>query len=370
MRTLGVYSDGILPANAVSARGFSGALAWRSVCFVLALSLSLAAAASAFAGTILLDEDYDELSPGEALPNWRAWSPGQDATLPVVQQISFSSAPNGAEVNNDFIVARDFDAPVEGILTIEIWMNPRLGSDTNNFLFFYIADNVEGIIGKNETDMWMYFNSNVTVPFMPVDGSGHNIRIVYDTSTAGYDLYFDEALIIEGARNGNIGQHEGKPLKGLAINSGRGGIGRPSYFDDLRVTLGLTDVLCDVVLNRSDYIDGDMIIAVVERLANFGDQEVAVEIKGWFDIEGLGLESLVNIGADGTFLLAPGFDTDYGPANLRTVNPEDPRGTHKLVCRLLDPVTGEHLYTDINEFKISNSGSILGRRMTKTWRRR
>ncbi len=111
------------------------------------------------------------------------------------------------------------------------------------------------------------------------------------------------------------------------------------------------DFFCDVVLNESVLTDGDQIIANVARLTNLG-RKVNVEVKAWFDFDGLGLESHTNIGGDGTFWLAPGFDIDLGPINLRTVNAEDPRGVHEFNCRLLDPVSGDHLQTDINEFLI------------------
>ena len=124
-------------------------------------------------------------------------------------------------------------------------MDPKVGSDTNNFfslIFDNNVDNHSGITGKNDSDRWKYQDPYETF-FEPLDGEGHNIRSEYDTETAIYDYYFDldsdgdfdsQDFIMLNVDFG-IG-NAGKSLTGIGILSGRGGAGTTSYFDDLRVS--------------------------------------------------------------------------------------------------------------------------------------
>lgn len=116
---------------------------------------------------VVLEEHYDNLTVGTSLPGWVAVQPGRDSTLPFVQADSFQSAPRGAAVRNDFNVMRSF-SPVEGTVTIELWMDPKVGSDTNNILRLMV-DGVEssGVFGKNESDRWFYSSGNSSV-FLPL----------------------------------------------------------------------------------------------------------------------------------------------------------------------------------------------------------
>ena len=61
---------------------------------------------------------------------------------------------------------------------------------------------------------------------------------------------------------------------------------------------------------------------------------------------------MINAGADGSIVLPPGFDHDFGPLALLPVTPGLPGGSWELNCRLLDPVTGEELALDVNPFEI------------------
>lgn len=207
------------------------------LCFILV-------SASQAQQILVLEETYDNLPLGRRIPGWIAVEPENDQTLPVIQNVSFKSAPHGMKIDNDFYVLRPFN-PIEGIVTVELWWNPKVGADTNSFLRIEL----EGhggvtLVGKNETDWWRYSTRGVQKPFRPVDGKGHDVKVVYKTSTGTYDLFFDSGLI-----NSNIplesGIVENKRIIGISLSSGRGGVRTTSYFDDLKVytTKSATDKL-------------------------------------------------------------------------------------------------------------------------------
>lgn len=111
---------------------------------------------------------------------------------------------------------------------------------------------------------------------------------------------------------------------------------------------GLT---CNLQLNQLSYLDGDTVILEVFGLANPGLDSVAVEWKVWLRSV-LDSFSLINVGADGTFVLPPGFEQDFGPADLFLVTSEFSRGDYSLGCRMLDPVTGELLAERLVPFTV------------------
>lgn len=203
---------------------------FRSLIIFLSTAFSVLAAP-----TIVVDENYNDLTLGQLLPNWVAFNP-LGLTLPIVQDISVNSLPFGAQIQNDFSVVRPF-SPIEGIVTVEIWMDPKLGIDTNNFIgpvFTGGPIQPSFFIGKNETDRWLYYDNNILVPFANVDGNGHDIKIVFNTSSLLFDLYFDETLIKSGAQYPiNV---TGFLINGIRLNSGRGDNGTISHFDDVKIS--------------------------------------------------------------------------------------------------------------------------------------
>lgn len=110
--------------------------------------------------------------------------------------------------------------------------------------------------------------------------------------------------------------------------------------------------VCDVRLNRATYLGGDAVVAQVARLANPTAVALPVEVKLWFEQpDGLASPCL-SVGGDGSFVLPPGSDTDYGPLSLTLVSLTTPRGTHRFNCRVLHAVTGELLAEDINPYDV------------------
>ena len=144
---------------------------------------------------VIFQETYDNLPLGSIVPTWIPIRPQDDPTTPTVQNVSFNSAPHGAELTNDHGSLRPFPQPLTGIVIIEIWMDPKVGSDTNHFFRLALNNASAGqdaVIRKNESDRWLYTDaSSGQVFFEPVDGQGHNIRVEYNTDTATYNLFFD-----------------------------------------------------------------------------------------------------------------------------------------------------------------------------------
>ena len=92
--------------------------------------------------------------------------------------------------------------------------------------------------------------------------------------------------------------------------------------------------------------------ATTLRLANPGPDTVAVEWKVWLGIPTSPPLSLINIGADGSLVLSPGFDFDLGPIDLFLAEALPPGPGYELSCRVLDPVTGALMSVDLNPFTI------------------
>jgi hypothetical protein len=110
--------------------------------------------------------------------------------------------------------------------------------------------------------------------------------------------------------------------------------------------------ICDIQLNQSIYLDGGTVNANVFRLANLTATPLALEWKVWLGVPGVSPIGIVNMGADGTFVLPAGTDVDLGPVPFLPVNNNLPRGSYEFGCRMLDPTTGELLTEDRNFFEI------------------
>jgi hypothetical protein len=108
---------------------------------------------------------------------------------------------------------------------------------------------------------------------------------------------------------------------------------------------------CGIDMNQAIYTPGDTVTAQVFRIANLGSGPVPVEWKVWLGTPFRAPISIINIGADGTFVLPAGFDYDFGPLNLFSAA-SLPAGFYELSTRVLDPITGETLCEDLNVFEI------------------
>ena len=194
---------------------------------------------------LILEETYDMLAVGQDVGSWIASPVQPNPAIPRVQSVSFSSAPNGAELTGDSEALLRFPEPLTGTITVEIWMDPFVGS-ANNVLRLLVGEDAAtgsiSVIAKNESDRWFYNDGDgQAIFFEPLDGEGHRVRYEYSTATASFTLLldldgdddFDSAdFNVSVVLNPDLID---QPITGVSMNSGRGGIGQTSYFDDLRV---------------------------------------------------------------------------------------------------------------------------------------
>jgi len=126
-----------------------------------------------------------------------------------------------------------------------------------------------------------------------------------------------------------------------------------SLIPDYSQSCQLTGAVCDIQMNKTTFVNGDTLIAKVQ-VKNPGTVAVPAEIKVSASLPPPGAPvAIVNIGADGSLMLGPGFDT--GLVQLippLTITSALPRGPYGLNCRILDPVTGELRAEDLNPFTI------------------
>ena len=109
---------------------------------------------------------------------------------------------------------------------------------------------------------------------------------------------------------------------------------------------------CNIEMDQAVYIDGETATASEFRIANLTAGSLALEWKVWLGIPGSPPIGVINLGADGSFVLPPGTDLDLGPLAILPVTPTLPRGEYEFSCRLLDPVTGRLLLEDRNFFEL------------------
>lgn len=102
---------------------------------------------------------------------------------------------------------------------------------------------------------------------------------------------------------------------------------------------GSPGAVCEIRLPQAVYTNGQVLSPTLVRLANPTAGALGVEIKAWLQFAGQGPRGLANVGPDGSFVLAPGFDQNFA-APLLTISAADPRGPATFGCRVFDPVTG------------------------------
>jgi len=83
----------------------------------------------------------------------------------------------------------------------------------------------------------------------------------------------------------------------------------------------------DFTLNGSVFSSGDAVVINEFRLVNTTGVVTAFELKAWLGIPGLGAVPILNLGADGSFILPAGFDQVLGPLPLFVVDPGFPLGS-------------------------------------------
>ena len=176
------------------------------------------------------------VQPGNEWAGWEPAAPQNATTLPTMARNAFRSPPAGAAVSNDHGVIKRFPAS-EGVITVETWIQPALG-DANTSIQIVpegMDDYAFSLVFKNETDRWGYGpDSYTSVFFANVEEHGHDLKVVYTTATATWDIYLDGTLMVEGVERP---RWRGWAMAGVVLVCGNPREADPTYFDDLRVTV-------------------------------------------------------------------------------------------------------------------------------------
>lgn len=114
------------------------------------------------------------------------------------------------------------------------------------------------------------------------------------------------------------------------------------------LTFRRTDLVCEVALTQSSYVDGEMMTIDPWRLANLRSTLIELEIGIWLETPGLPPLSIV----DDVFSVAAQSDENMGPLDMQVVTADSPRGTYSVGCRALDPVTKQLHYEDVEPFEV------------------
>jgi hypothetical protein len=263
-----------------------------------------------------------------------------------------------ATVHDGFAFTSDLTGPYGG-LGLTIWRNDDpnhpVGGATTTSLFEYTALNTTtitrvggGAFGLTAIDLAPWgqvlngFPATFQVTFV---GTKSDHTTVQQTFT--------------------VANNPGKPqlqtftftgftdLISVSMQQGIYSAGTGFQFDNVVLTGGPSSgVLCETAVNQNAYSNGESVQLSTLRFANLGNTVAATEIKVWLGLPGGTNVTFVNAGADGSIALSPGLDINLGPVTLFQVNAAFPRGGYEISCRLLEPVTGKVIASNLRSFVV------------------
>lgn len=121
-------------------------------------------------------------------------------------------------------------------------------------------------------------------------------------------------------------------------------------FGDVRLSED-DDLRCDTSVNAKDFVPLETVEAGI-AFRNGSASGRAVEAKAWIRRADGFLVSAINVGADGSTVLVGGFENVLPQSPLFTVQPSTILGDWEIGCRLLDPITGETIASDVDTFQV------------------
>jgi hypothetical protein len=110
-----------------------------------------------------------------------------------------------------------------------------------------------------------------------------------------------------------------------------------------------------LVLSSSRYGPNDTVSISDLWIINPSGESGNVEVKIWMELSGVSPISLTDSLVDETMLLTPWFQQNFGEYSLMQLSGSVPSGIGQVNARLLDPISGDILSEDINQFTISPS---------------
>ena len=207
----------------------SGSVVQRALSHAFAALLAMASVAAA---EVILDEDFEDRVVGTNVPGW-----GVNAPLVVVAALD--EPGNWGRVRSDLPTIYEFVDELAGSVYIDLWMYPKQGSSTNNFLGVRATTGDYIRVGKNSNNQWTYAHATQSREevFWHADNRGHRIRLRIDTRTGVYSIDFDrDSDGVFDTEIASLTTGVTEAVTHIFINSGRGGRGTSSYVDDILVT--------------------------------------------------------------------------------------------------------------------------------------
>jgi hypothetical protein len=109
----------------------------------------------------------------------------------------------------------------------------------------------------------------------------------------------------------------------------------------------------NATIGKTTYAAGDTITASELRLKNPNASALAVRLRIWFVVPSVGEHTLLDTGAQASFMLPANLDVDFGPIQLIPVGASfPPRGSWQLNARITNP-SGTVVYSeDANAFTV------------------
>ncbi len=194
---------------------------------------------------------------------------------------------------------------------------------------------------KRDDGATVYLNgSEVYRTNMPAGAATYTTLAVSGVGGSGettfYNTSIDHSLLVDGT---NV----------IAVEIHQSNVASSDISFDLAL---LVDALqCEIEMSQAVYTAGDTVTAQVFSIANNGIGSASLEWKVWLGTPFGSPISIVNMGANGTFVLPQGYNLDLGPLSLFSAAIL-PAGFYEFSARLLDPTTGETLCDDLNVFEI------------------
>lgn len=178
------------------------------------------------------------------------------------------------------------------------------------------------------------------------------------TTLAGFELFpfmgFDFPLFCTSGANCTI--VPGAPYDPLTGRANAvGTIVTPVFttltpFGDVRLSED-DELRCDTSVSAKDFVPLET-VEVGLLFRNGSATGRAVEAKVWIERADGFLVSAINVGANGGTFLAGGFEQLLPQSPLFAVQPSTLLGDWRVGCRLLDPITGETLASDLDTFTV------------------
>ncbi len=178
------------------------------------------------------------------------------------------------------------------------------------------------------------------------------------TALAGFEIFpfmgFDFPLFCTSGASCTI--VPGAPYDPLTGRANAVGIIVTSVFDtftpfgDVRLTED-DGLRCDTSISARDFAPFET-VEVGLLIGNGSAIDRPIEVKIWIERADAMLISAINLGADGGTVIGAGAEHVFPAMPLFSVGPTTILGDWQIGCRLLDPVTGETLASDLDGFEV------------------